>query len=453
MDKLVSIIVRTKNEEEWIADCLDAIYKQTYKNLEVILVDTGSTDDTLEKVAVFPQVKVVHYTDPYLPGKALNFGCKEATGDYLVFISAHCVPVDDQWLISLIEPLLAPEVAAVYGRQEPTADSDPFDKRDLILTFGLDRKVQWTEPFFHNANSAMKKELWDKIPFDDTVTNIEDRVWAANMQSLGYCITYEPSASVFHHHGIHQTGCKIRCEGVNNVMRNIHNYIVEPDEYKKEYKKAVAVIPFSEDITNQLSLSNVFKLYDSHASELLNCNNLDKVYLLTDSKELMDYSFANYKEIVIPYLREKKNDLSLLGVLEEFITKVDLEDDDIVLLSELIYCAKNKAKYFDDLIENMKAENASSAAWIEENKNPLYKSYDERMIRMDEEVYRYKGKHSKCYEVKNAFGLANIVSVLRKGHLLDVNPLLLKDEKKARVIKIFEDIQIEEFLSISKFFV
>ena len=47
--ELVSIIIRTKNEERWISQCLDAIFKQTYKNFEIILVDNYSNDKTVEK--------------------------------------------------------------------------------------------------------------------------------------------------------------------------------------------------------------------------------------------------------------------------------------------------------------------------------------------------------------------------------------------------------------------
>ena len=48
--KKVSIIIRTKNEERWIGRCLESIFKQNYKNFEVIIVDNESTDKTLEKL-------------------------------------------------------------------------------------------------------------------------------------------------------------------------------------------------------------------------------------------------------------------------------------------------------------------------------------------------------------------------------------------------------------------
>ena len=51
-NQLVSIIIRTKNEERWIASCLNAIYEQDYKNFEIIIVDNESKDNTLKIIVI-----------------------------------------------------------------------------------------------------------------------------------------------------------------------------------------------------------------------------------------------------------------------------------------------------------------------------------------------------------------------------------------------------------------
>ena len=73
---LVSIIVRTKNEDFWIGKCLNEIFNQNYKNFEVILVDNNSTGKTVSIVKRnFPKVKIVNYKSKvFFPGKALNLG-------------------------------------------------------------------------------------------------------------------------------------------------------------------------------------------------------------------------------------------------------------------------------------------------------------------------------------------------------------------------------------------
>jgi len=174
MTKKVSIIVRTKNEERWIDKCLAAIAGQRYINHDVIVVDNASTDATVRKAAAFG-VKMVPITE-FRPGEALNIGIRASSGEIIVCLSAHCIPADPDWLGNLVAPLADPQVAGVYGRQEPLPFSDPHDKRDLITVFGRDRKEQTRDPFFHNANSALLRSTWEKFPFDDKVKNLEDRV-------------------------------------------------------------------------------------------------------------------------------------------------------------------------------------------------------------------------------------------------------------------------------------
>ena len=163
----VSIIVRTKNEERWIDKCLAAIAEQQHKNHEVIVVDNDSTDATVAKAKAFA-VKLVNISQ-FRPGEALNIGIRASTGDVIVCLSAHCIPTGPDWLGNLITPLADANVAGVYGRQEPLPFSDPHDKRDLLTVFGLDRKEQQRDPFFHNANSAILRSTWEKFPFDEEV--------------------------------------------------------------------------------------------------------------------------------------------------------------------------------------------------------------------------------------------------------------------------------------------
>ena len=160
---LVSLIIRTKNEERWLSSCLGAVFSQSYKAFEVILVDNESTDKTVEKARQYPIKKIVTISN-YLPGKALNLGIEESKGKYIVCLSAHCIPTGNAWLGSLVNALEEDETyAGVYGRQEPMSFSASTDKRDLLLVFGLDRIIRTRDSFFHNANSILRKKLWEEF--------------------------------------------------------------------------------------------------------------------------------------------------------------------------------------------------------------------------------------------------------------------------------------------------
>ena len=114
----VSIIVRTKKEESWIGLCLSAIKDQITDRsteVEVVLVDSGSNDLTIEKAKSFlPDITVV-LIENYRPGFALNKGIEKSCGDIIVCLSSHCIPANEYWLENLIEPLQRAEVVAVYG--------------------------------------------------------------------------------------------------------------------------------------------------------------------------------------------------------------------------------------------------------------------------------------------------------------------------------------------------
>jgi rhamnosyltransferase len=238
---LVSIIVRTKNEERWIGTCLRAINRQTYRNFEVVLVDNESNDQTVAKAVPFG-VNVVRI-DKFLPGKALNDGIRASSGQILVCLSGHCIPADETWLENLIRDLRDPEVAGVYGRQQPLSFSSDLDKRDLMLVFGLDKKIQVKDSFFHNANSAIRRETWERYPFDEQITNIEDRLWGRQVLSAGMKIVYEPEASVYHWHGIHQDMDRERASSVVRIMEQIER--LDSTRYNGDVSdlSVVAIIP------------------------------------------------------------------------------------------------------------------------------------------------------------------------------------------------------------------
>ena len=223
MKKKVSIIIRTKNEERWISHCLSAVMAQDFTDFDVIIVDNESTDQTVKKTKQFNVAKIITCRD-YMPGKALNIGIDASRGDFIACLSGHCIPVNDRWLSNLLRNFNDdPDVAGVYGRQEPLAFTSDSDKRDLTLVFGLDRRVQVKDSFFHNANSMIRRDAWNDLPFDGKLTNIEDRAWAREALRKGYKIVYEPEASVYHYHGIHQNGDEKRCANVVRILERMHS--------------------------------------------------------------------------------------------------------------------------------------------------------------------------------------------------------------------------------------
>jgi len=240
----VSIVVRCRDEEDWIGHCLAGVFAQDVKDPEVVIVDNGSIDRTLDIAARFPIARILTVSE-YFPGAALNRGVEATSGDTVVFLSAHCVPKDSGWLGALVGGLQG-DVVGVYGRQLPVTFSEPSDFRDLIVTFGPEPRVQTVDSFFHNANSAVRRSAWDQLPFDETVTNIEDRLWARQIQGRGFKIAYEPRAAVFHYHGIHHNQSRSRAESTLEVLKSVESFEQQaymPESLLPARRDIVAVVP------------------------------------------------------------------------------------------------------------------------------------------------------------------------------------------------------------------
>lgn len=189
-----SIIIRAFNEEKHIGNLLEAIKKQDYKDCEIIVVDSGSTDKTLEIAQKLADKILEIESRDFTFGYSLNIGCRESGGKYLVFASAHVLPVGGQWLSSLIAPFKDEKVGMVYGRQIGDNNSKFSEKRDFEKFFGN------SSAYPNNANSAIKKELWQEHTFDEYLFGLEDIEWVKYVSQKGLLVHYTPEAAVYHIH-------------------------------------------------------------------------------------------------------------------------------------------------------------------------------------------------------------------------------------------------------------
>jgi 2-desacetyl-2-hydroxyethyl bacteriochlorophyllide A dehydrogenase len=194
-----SIIIRTLNEAQHLDRLLDGIREQTYQAYEIIVIDSGSTDGTLE-IAQRPGVRLLHIApEDFTFGRALNQGCAVAEGQFLVFVSAHTYPMDEGWLERLVAPLRASDVAMVYGSQRGISGSRISEARDWERFFVPMTKMV-DEPYSHNGNAAVRRDLWETQPFNEQLTGLEDLDWARKIHHRGYRICYAGESVVHHVH-------------------------------------------------------------------------------------------------------------------------------------------------------------------------------------------------------------------------------------------------------------
>jgi 2-desacetyl-2-hydroxyethyl bacteriochlorophyllide A dehydrogenase len=225
-----SIVIRAFNEERWLPEVLAALSRQRYQDFEVLLVDSGSTDRTRE-IAAANGVRIVRLrSEDFTFGHSLNVGIQEARGSLVAILSAHAIPADEEWLERLVAPLRQPCVALVYGGQRGHAISKFSEARDFERIFpSQGAEVDPEHPFANNANSAIRKTLWDTHPFDKGLPGLEDIEWAKYWMNNGHKVLYEPAACIIHVHTeswsqvrrrFHREGMAARWVGIK-ILRHI----------------------------------------------------------------------------------------------------------------------------------------------------------------------------------------------------------------------------------------
>ena len=210
----ISIVIRALNEAKHLPNLLSGISEQSILPDEVILVDSGSTDRTIEIASEYGTSLVYIQPEDFTFGRSLNVGCEYAGGDILVFVSAHVYPSDKFWLEKLTSPFVQnPELGLVYGRQIGDERSAFSETEMMRQWFPMARNTSQEHPFCNNANCAIRRRLWEQNKYDETITGLEDMAWAKWALQSGHRIWYEPDSIIVH---VHE---ETRKQIVNRYMR------------------------------------------------------------------------------------------------------------------------------------------------------------------------------------------------------------------------------------------
>ena len=196
----LSIIIRCFNEEKNIGRLLAGIMEQTVEDVEIILVDSGSTDATVSIASNFPVEIMQIRPQDFSFGYALNVGCEAATGDILLFASAHVYPLYHDWLELMMKPFQEEQVALVYGKQRGNHFNKYSEHQIFQKWFPGESTMNQPHPFCNNANCAIRRSLWLEQPYDEALTGLEDLDWAKKIQEKGYRIAYQSEATIIHVH-------------------------------------------------------------------------------------------------------------------------------------------------------------------------------------------------------------------------------------------------------------
>ena len=219
---MISIIIRAYNEEKYIGRLLEGIKQQTIQDVDVILVDSGSTDSTVAIAESYGTRIVRIRPEEFTFGRSLNFGVKEAKREFIVMASAHVYPVYPDWLETLLRPFQDEKVALTYGKQRGYEGSKYSEHQIFHQWYPDDSNADQTTAFCNNANAAIRKSLWQQHPYDEMLTGLEDLEWAKWAKGQGYKIAYAAEAEIIHIHNETPRGVYNRYRREAMALRKIY---------------------------------------------------------------------------------------------------------------------------------------------------------------------------------------------------------------------------------------
>jgi rhamnosyltransferase len=204
-----SVVILTLNAGPRLRRVLDAIRGQRFDGtLEILVLDSGSTDGTLDVVQACDGA-ILHHVERFGHGRTRNQAARAARGEFVVYLTQDALPIGDQWLANLLAPFEDPRVAATFSRQVPYNDATPMERFFLSMRFP-NRRIVRPEPrhhrlglysvFFSNVSAAIRRAVLLEHPFDETLIMSEDQQFARDVIAAGWRTVYEPTSVVRHSH-------------------------------------------------------------------------------------------------------------------------------------------------------------------------------------------------------------------------------------------------------------
>jgi rhamnosyltransferase len=215
----VSVVIPTFNAGPGFEELLGKLEAQERDfELEIIVVDSGSTDGTAELATGYGAVLHRVPKADFDHGATRDLGISLSSGEYVALTVQDAVPLDEKWLSAMVENLNKdPRVAAVYGRHVPRPDAGVLTRALVgnLAVADLERREQEIQDparyrslppsqrrrlaAFDNVSSCLRRQVWEEFPFGKA-DFAEDLRWGKKVIEAGYTIVYEPRSVVVHSH-------------------------------------------------------------------------------------------------------------------------------------------------------------------------------------------------------------------------------------------------------------
>lgn len=195
----ITVIMRTKNSQPTLVHALEGLFAQQGAEFELLVVDSGSTDETVSLLENYPCRLIRIRAEEYYPGPVLNRAIAASSAPIVVFQNSDVVPLGEHALERLVSPLLGGEADASFARQVPRPEADTWVRRDYDVAFPSTGPAPGWLPY-SLPFAAMRRESWSRLPFYQDAWGSEDTHWGYRAREAGFRIRYVADAAVMHSH-------------------------------------------------------------------------------------------------------------------------------------------------------------------------------------------------------------------------------------------------------------
>lgn len=252
----VSIIIPVKNGLEWLKQSIPIFFQQNkIDQIELVLIDSGSTDGIFDYIRAESNNNIVFVENCVIDfnhGRFRNFGVQLSSHEFVVFTVQDAIPINNDWLINLLTPMIDLHLDAICGKQIVVKDFfkntidwyRPIDEPSLyILSVSpndflmLDPKYRKKLTAWDNVNAAYRKSSLLKLPFKEVAFG-EDAYWANDAILNGLRIGYTPFSIVNHYH--HYSSMQFFDRYLAEFYLNKTLYGLSPEINELNFKKILS---------------------------------------------------------------------------------------------------------------------------------------------------------------------------------------------------------------------
>jgi hypothetical protein len=287
----------------------------------------------------------------------------------------------------------------------------------------------------------IRRDVWEKIPFDEKITNIEDRLWAKEALQAGYQIIYEPAASVFHYHGIHQNQDVARCTNVVRILEELEGENSGQANYPEiRDMQVVALIP----VRGEALILNGKPLLAYTVESAKNSRSISRVIVSTDSPG--NAEIARDCGAEVPFLRESslsEDHVDLEHVYQYSVHRMEEQGimADVVVPLEITFPFRSEG-FIDRLVHRLVSEGLDSVVAARPEFGSCWIKESDSLKRVDNGFIPRKFKEPVYIGMKG-LGCATYPQFLREGHLFGEKVGILETKNPYGPVEVRDGIGLQ----------